>query len=138
MAAETRAQLLKKAVELAEKVGHVFIATSDLDGQPHLAAARTLELKGDGRLDVREWFCPGTISNVHNNRHVSIVVWEAGSDTGYQLLGEVEQMMDIGMLDGYTPEMKSRWPLPQVESKLLVRVSKVIDFRRAPHSDIEE
>lgn len=138
MVAEIRAELLEKAIELAEKVGHVFIATSDVDGWPHLTAARMLKLREDGRIDVREWFCPGTMSNLQNNRHVSIVAWEASSDTGYQLLGEMEHMMDIGMIDGYTPEMKSKWPLPQVESQLMVRVSKVIDFKRAPHSDVEE
>ncbi len=136
--AETRVRILEKAVELAVKVGHVFIATSDEEGWPHVAAARTLVLREDGRIDVREWFCPGTMSNLQNNRHVSVVVWEAKSDTGYQLLGEVEQMMDIGMIDGYTPKMESKWPMPQVESQLLVRVSKVTDFKRAPHSDIEE
>ncbi len=138
MVSEIRIELLDKAVKLAERVGHVFIATSDVEGRPHVAAARMLKLKDDGRIDVREWFCPGTMSNLQNNRHVSIVVWEAASDTGYQLLGEMEDMMDIGMVDGYTPKMESKWPLPQVKSQLLVRVSKVIDFKRAPHSDVEE
>ncbi len=72
--AEIRAELLKKAVELAAKVGHVFIATSDADGWPHLAAARTLALREDGRIAVSEWFCPGTMSNLQSNRHVSVVV----------------------------------------------------------------
>lgn len=136
--AEVRAELLEKAVELAEKVGHVFIATSDRDGWPHQAAARTLKLGENGRIDVREWFCPGTMENLQHNSHISIVVWEASSDTGYQLLGEVENMMDVGMINGYTPEMESKWPLPQIESQLLIRITRVTDFKRAPHSDIEE
>lgn len=136
--AEIRAELLEKAVELATKVGHVFIATADADGWPHLAVARTLKLGEEGQLYVREWFCPGTVSNLQGNRHISVVVWEAGSDTGYQLLGETEHMMDIGMIDGYTPEMESKWPLPQVESQLVIHMTKVIDFKRAPHNDVEE
>lgn len=138
MVAEIRAELLEKAVRLAEKAGHVFIATSDAEGWPHVAAARIIQLKDNGRIDIREWFCPGTMSNLQNNRHVSVVVWEGKSDTGYQLLGEMEQMMDIGMLNGYTLEMKSKWPLPQVESQLIIHVRKVIDFKLAPHSDMEE
>ncbi|MBI4267902.1 MAG: pyridoxamine 5'-phosphate oxidase family protein [Chloroflexi bacterium] len=132
---ETGMNLLEKAVALANKVGHVFIATSDSSGWPHLAAARTLSLQEDGRIVVREWFCPGTIDNLQKNRRVSVVVWEDISDTGYQLLGEMEDMTDIGMLNGYTPEMESKWPLPQVESQLLVRVRKITDFKRAPHND---
>ncbi len=115
--AEIRAELLEKAVELAAKVGHVFIATSDADGWPHLAAARTLALKEEGRIAINEWFCPGTMSNLQSHSHVSVVVWDANSVIGYQLLGKMEHMIDIGMSDGYNPEMKSKWPLPQVESQ---------------------
>lgn len=136
--AEIRPGLLEKVAELAEKVGHVFIATSDTDGWPHLAVARSLKLGENGRMDVREWFCPGTMENLQHNSHVSIVIWEAASDNGYQLLGEMEHMVDIGMINGYTPEMESKWPLPQVESQLLIRVMRVTVFKRAPHSDIEE
>ena len=134
----TRGGLLEKAAKLAEKVGYVLIATADNEGWPHVAAARLLKLKENGRIDVREWFCPGTMSNLNANRRVSVVVWESASDTGYQLLGETEHMMDIGILDGYTPNMEQKWPIPQVESELVIRVSKITDFKRAPHSDIEE
>ncbi len=136
--AEIRTELLEKAVELAVKVGHVFIATSDADGWPHLAAARRLALKEKGRIVINEWFCPGTMSNLQSNPHVAVVVWDVNSDMGYQLVGKMEQMMDIGMINGYTPEMESKWPLPQVESLLVIHVRKVTDFKRVPHSDVEE
>lgn len=133
-----RAEILEKVVQLATRVGYVFIATADANKWPHVAVARTLVLKGEDRIAVNEWFCPGTMSNLQSNSHVSIVVWDKNTDIGYQLVGEMEHMMDIGMIDGYTPEMKSKWPLPQVESQLLIRMSKVTDFKRAPHSDVEE
>ena len=136
--AEIRTAILEKAAELAAKVGYVFIVTSDIDGWPHLAAAGTLKLREEGCVTVSEWFCPGTISNLKNNRHTSIVVWEENSDTGYQLLGEMERMKDIGILNGYTPEDKRIAPIPQVESELTIRVRKITDFNRAPHSDAEE
>ncbi len=136
--AEIRAELLEKAVQLATKVGYVFIATADTNKWPHVAVARTLALNEEGRISVNEWFCPGTMSNLQSNSHVSIVVWDENSDMGYQLLGETEHVMDIGMIDGYTPQMRSQWPLPQVESQVVIHVSKVTDFKRAPHSDVEE
>lgn len=130
--------IVEKAVQLASKVGYVFIATADANRWPHVAVARTLALKEERRIAVREWFCPGTMANLQSNSHISVVVWDENTDTGYQLLGEMEDMTDIGMIDGYTPKMGSKWPLPQVESQLLISVSKVVDFKRAPHSDIEE
>ena len=133
-----KAGVLEEVAQLATKAGYVFITTADADKYPHLAVARTMVLKGKGKIAVREWFCPGTIANLQSNSHVSIVVWDKDSDTGYQLLGEMEHMMDTGMTDGYIPKIESKQTLPQVERQLLIRVNKVIDFKRAPHSDIEE
>ncbi len=133
-----KAEILEKAVQLAIKVGYVFIATADTNKWPHMAVARTMVLKEEGRIAVNEWFCPATMSNLQSNSHVSVVVWDESKDIGYQMLGEMEHMMDIGMIDGYTPEMKSKWPMPQVESQLVIHVTEVTDFKRAPHSDVEE
>jgi hypothetical protein len=129
---------LDKAVELANKVGYVFISTADAGCRPHVAVARTLALKDPGRIEVNEWFCPGTMSNLQKNSHVSIVVWNAKTDTGYQLLGDMEHVADIGMLDGYTPDMKSKFNLPQIKSQLIIKVNKITDFKSAPHTDVEE
>lgn len=131
-------EMLEKVVQLAQNVGYVFIATTDADKWPHMAAARTLTLNDDGRIDVNEWFCPGTMSNLQANRHVSVIVWDPATDIGYQLLGDMEYEMDIGMTDGYAPEMKNKSLLPQVKSELVIRVSKITDFKRAPHTDVEE
>ncbi|MBI2852564.1 MAG: pyridoxamine 5'-phosphate oxidase family protein [Chloroflexi bacterium] len=131
-------EALAEAQQLAEKVGHVFIATAGKDGWPHLAAAKAMKLMPGGRAEVNEWFCPGTVANLKVNPRVSIVIWDESGDRGYQLLGEMEKMMDIGLLDGYTPEMKSKFIIPQVESQLVLRVERVIPFRHAPHSDVEE
>ncbi|MBI2850410.1 MAG: pyridoxamine 5'-phosphate oxidase family protein [Chloroflexi bacterium] len=129
---------LETAVELANKVGYVFVSTADANNWPHVAVARTMALKEPGRIEVNEWFCPGTMSNLQTNSHVSVVVWDAKTDTGYQLLGDMEHVIDIGMIDGYTPDMKSKFLLPQIKSQLIIRVNKVTDFKRAPHTDVEE
>jgi len=128
---------LEQAVDLAKKLRHVFVATSDNNGLPHMAAAGKLTLGPEDRVVVAAWFCPTTVSNLHRNRQVALVIWDPGRDTGYQLLGETEELEDIAMMNGYTPG-ESPSPLPQVERQLLVRVDKIIDFKHAPHSDREE
>ena len=87
---------------------------------------------------VAAWFCPGTVVNLEHNSKISLVVWDAAADTGYQLIGNVEKVDETAMLDGYLPEMESTGPSPQVERQLFVKVDKVIGFSHAPHSDLEE
>lgn len=135
---ETRSNLLDTAAKLAAKVGHVFITTSDKEGWPHVAAARTFKTGKNSEVTVSEWFCPGTMSNLQENGRVAIIVWEAKRDIGYQLLGKVAQVKDIAVMDGYIPKMKIEPPMPQEERQLIINVSKVTDFKRAPHTDTEE
>jgi hypothetical protein len=87
---------------------------------------------------VSEWFCPGTLENLDQNRLVSLVIWDPATDTGYQLLGEVEKMKAEATVNGYAPELEKKAPMPQAEWKIIVRVEKIIDFTHAPHSDVEE
>lgn len=126
---------LQAAVSLAARLGHVFVATVGADGMPHLAAAGKIALVGEV-LEVSAWFCPATVANLRQNRAVSLVVWEPASDQGYQLLGQTERVEEVAIMDGFLPREEAR-PLPQVERKLVVRVERILDFRHAPHSDIE-
>ena len=126
---------LNQAVALAQKLQHVFVATTDGKGLPHLAAAGNLAHAPAGRVAVAAWFCPTTVANLQRNRRVALVVWEPKEDMGYQLLGEAEKVEEIAMMNGYAPGVESESPLPQVERQLLVRVDKIIDFKHAPHSD---
>jgi hypothetical protein len=130
---------LVRAVDLGQKIGHIFVATADAQGQPHLAAAGKLALISDAaHVTVEAWFCPGTVANLEVNRHVSLVIWDARPDQGYQLLGEAEKVEEIAMMNGYAPGEEGKTTLPQVERRLLIRVSKILTFRHAPHSDEEE
>lgn len=124
-------ETLDKAVELAARMGHVFIATADADKRPHLAVAGAIAVQEEGLLTVNEWFCPGTMPNLQGNPNLAVVVWDKSADTGYQITGVMERMLDIGMVDGYTPEMESKWLLPGVESQILMRVERVVAFKRA-------
>jgi len=128
-------RMLHKAAELAQKVGHVFVATADTAGTPHVAAAARLTVGARGRAVVEAWFCPGTVVNLDRNKHVALVVWDAAADNGYQLVGHVEKVDELAVLDGYTPQVERGKPLPQVERRLTVRVKSVLVFTRAPHTD---
>jgi len=129
---------IEQAVDLGRKLRHVFVATADSSGLPHMAAASSIAAVSDRKISIAEWFCPGTLENLDQNRRVAVVVWDAAADQGYQLLGEVEAVEDQAVMNGYAPEMKSRQPMPQVEWRLVFRVDKVLDFTHAPHSDVEE
>ncbi len=91
---------LRRAARLAEEVGHCFVATSNPAGWPHVVTAGRLGLTHAAHLTVTEWFCPGTMLNLQSNPRVAVVVWDATTDAGYQLLGELEGMRDTGILDG--------------------------------------
>jgi hypothetical protein len=117
-------------------LGNVFVATADSAGLPHLAASGRIEEEPGGRVAVSEWFCPGTLGNLQRNPQVSIVAWDPQNDTGFQILGVAEGVEETAMMDGFSTDLAKA--LPQVERKIHVRVEKVIDFSRAPHSDLEK
>jgi hypothetical protein len=131
-------ETLDRAVGLAARTGCVFVATADVDGLPHLASAASISHVAAGQVAVTEWFCPGTMANVRDNRRVALVVWDAAEDVGYQLLGRVTKVEELAVLDGYDPAVEPATPPPQVERRLVVGVEKVILFSHAPHSDVEE
>jgi hypothetical protein len=126
--------VLARVLALAEKVSYVFVASADGDGIPHMASAGSFTLAPEERVVLTEWFCPITVANLQQNPHVAIVVWDQIGDEGYQLLGEVERMRDLAILDGFVPGKVD--PIaPQVERELLVRVRQIIGFSHAPHRD---
>ncbi len=131
-------ETLKKAEQLAVKAGHILVATADSKGWPHIAAAGRLALTPEKRVAVTEWFCPGTMANLQENPRLSLVVWDSATDAGYQLIGELEEVKDLDMLDGYAPQVEGETSVPQIERQLLVHIDRVIEFKRAPHTDVEE
>ena len=125
------------AVALAAEVGHVFVATASSDGLPHLAAAGSMSLDDAGLVRVSEWFCPGTMANLAENRRVALVAWDREADRGYQLLGRVAEVEELAFVDGYAARMGDE-AAPQVERKLVIEVERVLDFSQGPHSDRPE
>jgi hypothetical protein len=130
-------EALERAVALAKEIGHLFIATADADGLPHLATAGEISLKGAGRIAVSEWFCPGTMANLEDSKQIALVAWEPETDRGYQLLGQVVEVKEHAVMDGYLPEAAEQ-ALPQVERELSISVDEVLHFSQGPHSDEPE
>jgi len=128
---------IERAVALAQKLQHAFVGTSNRDGTPHIAAAASLNITEDENLAVASWFCPATVSNLQENRNVSVVVWNPETDEGVQLVGTVKAIEETAIMDGYAPELETAQPSPQVERRLVVKVEKVIAFSHAPHTDAE-
>lgn len=129
--------VVQKAVALGEKVRHILIATADGNGLPHVTAAGTINHADDIRVEISAWFCPGTLTNLSENRKLALIVWDSESDRGYQLLGQMEDMVETSIMNGFEPELEKSAPMPQIERKLVVRVERVLSFSHAPHSDLE-
>lgn len=73
---------IQRVVEIGQKSQHLFVATSDGKGVPHVAAAARVSLDKSDRLLVSEWFCPGTLENLQENANISIVAWDPEKDGG--------------------------------------------------------
>ncbi len=101
-----------------------------------ISVAGSLERGSRGQVVIKEWFCPGTVANLKVNKAVSDAVWDFHCDVGYQLLGRLERIDDLAVLDGYAPDVEAEKPLPQVEKQLVITVEKILDFSQAPHCDV--
>lgn len=124
-----------EALRIAEGDGLVLVATAGPRGIPHIAAAGGIEMDPDGKLAVTEWFCPTTLENLTSDPALAVVVWDETADKGYQFLGRLCRIQDVGVLDGFAPGVESEPPLPQVLRKLVIEVEEVLAFERGPHSD---
>ena len=108
------------AAKLSGKTGHVFVATVNEEAVPHVTSAEVLEVMADDSVEITEWFCPVTVSNLQVNKSISIVVWDPDSDMGYQLLGNMERLHDEAVVDGYSPEFDVGIPRPQIERRITI------------------
>lgn len=127
---------LDEVTALARKTGYIYIATADGKAMPHITVAGSLQRGGRGQVVIKEWFCPGTVANLKVNKAVSVAVWDFHCDVGYQLLGRLERIDDLAVLDGYAPDVEAEKPMPQVEKQLVITVEKILDFSLAPHCDV--
>ena len=127
---------INNAIEIAERLQYFFIATADKQGMPHVATAGQIALKSPGVLEVSFWFCPKTIDNLQENKYVSLIIWDANRNSGYQLLGEADDIQVSQLLDGYASDSEEGKSSPQAYWCLIVRVNTVMEFVHALHNDV--
>lgn len=117
-----------------ETIDRAYVASADEHGAPHLAAGTDPKVPDPRHLVFEAWFCPTTLRNVAQNPRVAVAIVVPDSGAGYQLSGTVETVVDTALLDGYAPGAEEPG-LPQVQSRLLVRVDEVMEFSAGVHSD---
>lgn len=120
--------------EFIDRVGHAFVATSDGNGNPHLASGRHVSFSEPNRLLFEAWFCQTTLKNLQENPKVAVVIADPATGKGYQFAGRVEKKEDTAVLDGYLPDLEPAG-LPQVQWRLEIRVDSVMAFSTDAHSD---
>src|SRR3989338_11406347 len=128
---------IKRAVAMAKEVGHLFLATADAAGSPHLAVVKDIGAGPGGSVLLTMWPCQSTFANLAKNPNVSLVIWRPEKDTGYQLCGKVEYIENVAVLNGYLPGLENKKHYPQEEIKVRVRIQKVLNFQQAPHLDVK-
>jgi hypothetical protein len=118
-------------------VGHLFPATADAAGSPHIAVVKDIEPGPGDSVLLTMWPCQYTFANLEKNPNVSLVIWQPEKDTGYQLCGKVEDIENVAVLNGYLPGLENKKHYPQEEIKVRVRIKKVLNFQQAPHLDVK-
>ena len=131
-------QTVQQAVELAGQGARILVATASTGGIPHLAAAGGVQAGAGGTLEITAWFCPGTLENLEVNPRLSLTVWDPAADRGHQILGELERIDTVAVLDGFAYGLEKGGALPQVERMIVMRPQRALVFTHAPHSDREE
>lgn len=118
----------------AEEVGHAFVATSDAEGNPHIAAGRGIVATEPNLLVFEAWVCLTTLRNLKENPRIAVAIADPATGRGYQFLGRVEKAEDTAVLNGYLPGVEPSG-MPQVQWRLEIRVESVLAFSADAHSD---
>lgn len=118
----------------AASLGHAFVASTDSEGNPHLAAGRDIRFPEASRLVFEAWFCATTLRNIQANPRIAVAIADPATGKGYQFLARVEKTEETALLDGYAPELEPL-ELPQAQWRLEARIEQVLAFSAEAHSD---
>lgn len=100
-------EVLGRIKNFSRKVALFYVATSNRKGEVHLAVAKDLVFLPDNEhIAFKSWFCRKTIENIQKNPHISIAIYDAKSDTGYQIIGKAVSQTVVAVLNGYAPELE--------------------------------
>ena len=129
--------ILNRIKNFAKKVELFYVATSNQKGEVHLAVAKDLTFLPDNEhIAFKSWFCKRTIENIQKNPNMSIAIYDAKSDIGYQIIGKAVSKSVVAVLNGYAPELeKVEKEYPQEEYQLTIKIINIMDLHRVTHSD---
>lgn len=122
---------IKKFIETG---GIAFAASADKAGNPHLSGVKGLIVPDSRHISFSDWFCPQALENLAGNRHIAIAVVDNMTLQGFQLVGEVETITTLGILDGYDPNIATE-ETPQVLYGLTIRVDVIMAISHGVHTD---
>jgi predicted pyridoxine 5'-phosphate oxidase superfamily flavin-nucleotide-binding protein len=129
-------ETLREVKALARKAKRVYVATTDQEGTPHIAAAEGFSFIDEDRILFSAWFCLETVKNLEENPKIALAFLDPRKNKGYQLWGEMERIERGAILNGFSPEIDEKWKgYPQAEHQLYIRLVKVSPFSSGPHSD---
>lgn len=117
-----------------ERTAIAVVASTNSNGQPHLALGTVCKGDVGDQLAFENWLCYQTLDNVRENPRVTVAVIVPEERIGYQFSGRVVDTVDVAIMDGYQPEAKPA-AQPQVMSRLVIRVEKVAAFCEGLHID---
>ncbi len=129
--------ILDQIKNFVTRVALFYVATSNQKGEVHLAVAKDLIFLPDNEhIAFKSWFCTKTIENIQKNPNVSIAIYDAKSDTGYQIIGKAVSRTVVAVLNGYAPELeKIEKEYPQEEYELKIKIINIMELHRVVHSD---
>jgi hypothetical protein len=126
---------LERAIALAKKVEHFFIAMVDGEGVPYVNSVRQIEQVADNQFAIEEWICPLTVTNLGKNPKLALVIWDPATDDGYEITGEVLMFEGRAFLNGFAPEVEENAYLPQVKRRVIIRAEQIAAFSRTLRCD---
>ncbi len=129
-------EILREVEALARKAKRIYVATTDQDGMPHIAAAEGFSFIDEDRIFFSAWFCLETVKNLGDNPRIALAFLDPRKNRGYQIWGEMERIEEGAVLDGFSPELDQKWKTyPQAEHQLYIRLTRISAFSSGPHSD---
>jgi hypothetical protein len=117
-------QKLQKALRLAAHFPCILIATTNSDGFPFVAPGGRLNLTANGLLEIPSWFSIKAMGNIHDNKRVSVVLFDPEQNYGFQILGKV---VEINELSAYDPSVQCLTTF--IEWSILFQADVLLDFR---------
>jgi len=118
--------LIQRTLETEKEDKEFFLITANRRGIVHADLVHHMAvIEGDVR--VQEWFSPLTLSDLEENKHVTLVIWDPKIQQGYQLEGKWKELKEQAPLGDHLPNKEELFP--QVAWDLRIAIQSVMPFK---------